>query len=30
VEYLTIIVLVFGSIIIGLVIGQKLRRRRKP
>ncbi len=29
-EYLTIIVLVFGSIIIGLVIGQKLRRRRKP
>jgi hypothetical protein len=30
VEYLTIFVLVFGSIIIGLVIGQKLRRRRKP
>ncbi len=29
-EYLTIFVLVFGSIIIGLVIGQKLRRRRKP
>jgi hypothetical protein len=30
VEYLTIIVLVFGSLIIGLVIGQRLRRRRKP
>jgi hypothetical protein len=29
-EYLTIIVVVFGSILIGLVIGQKLRNRRKP
>lgn len=29
-EYLTIIVVVFGSIIIGLVIGQWLRNRRKP
>lgn len=29
-EYLTIIVIVFGSIIIGLVIGQWLRKRRKP
>jgi hypothetical protein len=29
-EYLTIIVIVFGSILIGLVIGQKLRNRRKP
>jgi|PlaIllAssembly_1097288.scaffolds.fasta_scaffold601813_2 uncharacterized protein YneF (UPF0154 family) len=29
-EYLTIIVIVFGSIIIGLVIGQWLRNRRKP
>jgi hypothetical protein len=28
--YLTIIVVVFGSILIGLVIGQKLRNRRKP
>jgi hypothetical protein len=29
-EYLTIIVLVFGSILIGVVIGQRLRSRRKP
>jgi hypothetical protein len=29
-EYLTIIVIVFGSILIGLVIGQWLRNRRKP
>jgi hypothetical protein len=29
-EYLTIIVLVFGSIIIGMVIGARLRNRRKP
>jgi hypothetical protein len=29
-EYLTIIVIVSGSIIIGLVIGQWLRNRRKP
>jgi hypothetical protein len=28
--YLTITVVVFGSILIGLVIGQKLRNRRKP
>jgi hypothetical protein len=30
VEYLTIIVLVFGSVIIGLAIGTRLRNRRKP
>lgn len=29
-EYLTIIILVFGSIIIGLVIGNRLRNKRKP
>jgi hypothetical protein len=29
-EYLTLIVTVFGSILIGLVIGHKLRNRRKP
>jgi uncharacterized protein YneF (UPF0154 family) len=29
-EYLTIIVIVFGSIIFGLVIGQWLRNRHKP
>jgi hypothetical protein len=29
VEYFTIIVLVFGSIIIGLVIGNRLRNKRK-
>jgi len=29
-EYLTIMVIVFGSILIGLVIGQWLRNRRKP
>jgi hypothetical protein len=28
-EYLTIIVLVFGSIIVGLVIGNRLRNKRK-
>lgn len=29
-EYLTLILLVFGSIVIGLVIGNRLRNRRKP
>ena len=29
-EYLTVTVLVFGSIIIGLVIGARLRNKRKP
>jgi hypothetical protein len=28
-EYLTIIILVFGSIVIGLVIGNRLRNKRK-
>lgn len=29
-EYIKFIVLVFGSIIIGLVIGNHIRNRRKP
>lgn len=29
-EYLTLIVLVFGSLIVGLVIGARLRKNRKP
>ncbi len=29
-ELLTIIVVVFGSVVIGLVIGARLRNRRKP
>ncbi len=29
-EYINFIVLVFGSIIIGLVIGNYIRNRRKP